>query len=54
MWLETLIRELQDNAEKSDEVYLSTYSCGKTHEEPLTLNRLRFEEGKVVIDAEDN
>jgi hypothetical protein len=54
MYLETLIQELLDYGEKSDKVYISTYACGREHEEPFERVRLVFQDGKVVIDATDN
>jgi len=54
MYLEDFIRELGGRGADEDKVYLSVYACGKSHEEPLTTERLWFAEGKVIIDAEDN
>ena len=54
MDIEDFVQELNDFGEKDSKVYLEVYNRGHTHKVPMISERIRFEDGKVIIVADDN
>jgi len=54
MYLENFVQEMRDFGEKDDKVVIQLYGCGKTYRVPMLSERIRFEDGKVIIVADDN
>ena len=54
MYLEAFVQELRDSGDKHWKVVIKLYGCGKTYEVPMTYDRIRFEDEKVIIVADDN
>ena len=54
MNFEDFIEEMQGFALDADKVVIQLYGCGKTYRVPMTSERIRFDDGAVVIMADDN
>lgn len=54
MYVETLLRIIQDISKKEHEVVIRGYSCGSTWEVPFTKECVKVEDGKLIFGMEWN